>query len=400
MVKINIDLGIVRKYLEASGCCAWIVYSYFHSNPIFSLLFGDDVVCTRPSFFVCPKQGEPYLICSALDVGCYRSTGLHAYAYSNREDMILCLKDMFKGYMKVMMEYSKDFENPSVSFVDAGAYKFLDDMNLDVVSSADMLQLIFSRWGEAGYASHKRAASDLHLYMLDAFRYVRDHIGMSITEYDVCSYLVSRFSEKDYFYEYAPLVASASNTSDVHYLVRKGSSAVIHREEPIMIDAHIREKGGGAIFCDITMMGYAGHSVPEEMSYLFDVIVSARDQGCRCIDEALKNGHAIQGYCVDDVVREGIRSKGCDRYFTHRTGHSIDSRGHGMGVNLDNYETRDSRYLIEDVGFSIEPGLYLGKYGLRSEINCYVRHDRLEVTTLPAQRKIIPIMKDSYEECF
>ena len=81
-------------------------------------------------------------------------------------------------------------------------------------------------------------------------------------------------------------------------------------------------------------------------------------------------------------------------YFTHRTGHSIGEEVHDNGVNIDNFETRDSRRITTGVCFSIEPGIYLpGKFGVRSEIDVYVRDKNIEVTGQPIQTKIVPILK-------
>ena len=55
--------------------------------------------------------------------------------------------------------------------------------------------------------------------------------------------------------------------------------------------------------------------------------------------------------------------------FTHRTGHNIGQEDHGNGAHLDNLETRDERLIIPRTCFSIEPGIYLPEFGVRTEID-------------------------------
>ena len=76
--------------------------------------------------------------------------------------------------------------------------------------------------------------------------------------------------------------------------------------------------------------------------------------------------------------------------FVHRTGHSIDHRLHGSGPHLDDYETHDDRQLLDGVGFSVEPGIYLtGEFGVRSEVNVHLAGGRAVVTPAAPQRELI-----------
>ncbi len=79
-------------------------------------------------------------------------------------------------------------------------------------------------------------------------------------------------------------------------------------------------------------------------------------------------------------MREFIDGKGYGQYFIHRTGHSITSDIHGNGANLDNLETKDDREILPNTCFSVEPGIYLPEFGVRSEINMMIRKGKGEVT--------------------
>jgi Xaa-Pro aminopeptidase len=88
-----------------------------------------------------------------------------------------------------------------------------------------------------------------------------------------------------------------------------------------------------------------------------------------------------------------IVDAGYGEYFTHRTGHSIDSRElHGSGPNLDNLESREERLLIPGIGFSIEPGVYIpGRIGVRSEVNVFMSETAAIVTPTEYQRDLIVV---------
>jgi Xaa-Pro dipeptidase len=80
----------------------------------------------------------------------------------------------------------------------------------------------------------------------------------------------------------------------------------------------------------------------------------------------------IAGFQVDDAVRGYIESQDYGQYFFHRTGHSIGTEVHGTGANMDNLESHDERRITPGCCFSIEPGIYLPEFGIRSEVNVFV----------------------------
>ena len=71
---------------------------------------------------------------------------------------------------------------------------------------------------------------------------------------------------------------------------------------------------------------------------------------------------------------------GLGPYFTHRTGHNIGNDIHGIGAHLDNLETHDERLILPNTCFSVEPGIYLDKFGIRSELNMITSKERATAT--------------------
>ena len=103
--------------------------------------------------------------------------------------------------------------------------------------------------------------------------------------------------------------------------------------------------------------------------------------------------NTVTGADADRACRKVIEQNGFGAQFIHRTGHSLGRTVHGPGANLDSLESIDTRPLIPDTGFTIEPGIYLpGKFGIRSEINVALSPDGgIEITTMPLQNRIVPI---------
>jgi Xaa-Pro aminopeptidase len=127
-------------------------------------------------------------------------------------------------------------------------------------------------------------------------------------------------------------------------------------------------------------MAFCGREVPAKMREVWEAVKGARDAAVAFVQEAVRSRRTIHGYEVDDVSRGYIEERGYGAYFLHRTGHSIGYEVHGNGVNIDNLETRDQRTIIPGVCFSIEPGIYLPDFGVRSEIDMYVGEGAAEVT--------------------
>jgi Xaa-Pro aminopeptidase len=146
----------------------------------------------------------------------------------------------------------------------------------------------------------------------------------------------------------------------------------------------------GAVYYDITWTGVCGGKPTVEMQNIFEIVRDARDAAIDRVSKAVAVGEEIRGFEVDDAARGYIRDKGFAQYFVHRTGHSIGQDVHGSGANMDNLETHDVRKVIPWTCFSIEPGIYLPAFGVRSEVNVFVDDKEARVTG-EIQRELVEI---------
>ncbi|MEZ6095103.1 MAG: M24 family metallopeptidase [Pirellulaceae bacterium] len=92
------------------------------------------------------------------------------------------------------------------------------------------------------------------------------------------------------------------------------------------------------------------------------------------------------------MQRKVIVDAGYGEYFTHRTGHNIGQETHGNGTHIDNLETREDRLLLPETCFSVEPGIYLPEFGVRSEINVFIDANGQIHVTGGLQTEVIPIL--------
>jgi Xaa-Pro aminopeptidase len=296
------------------------------------------------------------------------------------------------------MQYSPMNDVPYVSRVDAGTIELVRALGVDVVSSAELVQQFEAVWSPEQLQSHIEASDKMHRIFFDAFREVARRVRASqpITEYDLEQFIIRRWHEEGMGGEHDDAIVSVNaNTANPHYVPTGESALPIKRGDFLLLDlASKLRQPADAVFTDQTWTGYVGETVPEEYTRIFQIVREARDAAVAFVRENVRAGKSIRGADVDDVARGVITRAGYGDQFTHRTGHSIGEEVHGNGVNIDNFETRDSRRITPGVCFSIEPGIYQkGKFGVRSEIDVYVREKDIEVTGQPIQTEVVPILK-------
>jgi len=248
--------------------------------------------------------------------------------------------------------------------------------------------------------NHKIAAKKLEAIKDRAFELIKKNLGR-ISEYDVQEFILSEYkkegmvtlrSDKKYIAEKHPpqIVAVNENTANPHYFPPKRESKIIKKNDLILVDVWSRLKGENSPFTDITWMAYSGEQVPKEIQETFDRVIKARDTALEFIKSNLKRKKLPKTKDIDKITRDYFKRFGLDKYFIHMTGHSLGLHiCHGKYFRLG--RTSDAR-LRPDIPFTIEPGLYFkNKFGIRSEINCYVNKDYKLIITTEVQRKIIKI---------
>ena len=148
----------------------------------------------------------------------------------------------------------------------------------------------------------------------------------------------------------------------------------------MLIDIWGRVDKPGSVFYDITWTGVVGREPNEREQLVFETVRNARDAAIVKVEQAFAAGRTISGWEPDDAARAVIKAAGFGEFFTHRTGHNIAQEIHGPGAHLDNLETHDERRILPNTCFSVEPGIYLPEFGVRSEVNMLTAPGKAWVT--------------------
>ncbi len=388
------DLKAIQRALREAKLDGWLFYDHHRRDPIaYRVLAINPVMCTRRWYYLIPGLGEPSKLVHRIEKGTLDSLPGTPAEYSSWQEQRDQLGKMLAGKKTLAMQYSSLNNIPYVGLVDAGTIELVRSFGVDVVSSADLVQLFEARWSDAALASHLEAGKSVHALVRHAFEFIRNsvHAGKSIGEYDV-QQEVLRLYERFGLEADEPLaVAVNENTGNPHYSPTAATSMAIRKGGFVLIDAWAKLRKPGSVYFDITWTGYVGESVPSRYSEIFDIVKEARDAAVDLVRKAMQAGRPMRGYQVDDAARGVITRHGYGEHFVHRTGHSIGEGVHGNGANMDNFEMHDDRRIIPRTGFSIEPGIYLPEFGVRSEVNIYVEDHDARVTG-EIQQAIIPIL--------
>ena len=388
----------IQTALATLNLDAWLLYDFRGINPISQNVAGlAGANITRRWFCLIPSRGEPRWLIHRIETSNFTDVPGNVSLYAGWQELNEEMKSLFAGAKSVAMEYSPNASIPYISRVDAGTLEWIRTFGIEVHSSAELAQYVEACLSEAQYAGHQKSAH-LILQAKDfAFTWIGDQLkaGRTITEYDVQQQILKQFDEMELTTDHPPIVAVNANSGDPHYAPTETHTQQIKAGDFILIDLWAKQKDRDAVFADTTWVAYAGSTVPDRYVEIFEIVREARDRAVAFIREKWAANEPIPGYAVDDCVRGYITEKGYGQYFIHRTGHNIGTVIHGNGVNLDNLETRDERVLIPGICFSIEPGIYLTDFGVRTEIDVFLAgegRDDVILTTAPVQNQVLPLL--------
>ena len=387
-------LEAIQTALRDANLDGWLFYDHHRRDPVaYRVLDINPVMCTRRWYYIIPREGMPAKLVHRIESHNLDALPGTEDRYSSWREQREGLSRLLHGKMMVAMQYSALNNIPYVGLVDAGTVELVKSCGVEVVSSADLVQQFESTWSEEQWQSHLAAGKVVHESVRAAFAAIRDAVraGTEISEFDVQQEMVRVCEANGLIADEPPCVAVNANSADPHYSPSKEKSQSIHSGDLVLIDVWGKQNKPGAVYFDITWTGYVGEKVPKHYTKVFNVVSEARDAAINLVQNSLQAGRILHGYEVDDAAREVIDRKGYGTFFVHRTGHSIGEDVHGNGANMDNFETHDERRIIPRTCFSIEPGIYLHDFGIRSEVNVFTGAREARVTG-EIQTEIVPIL--------
>ncbi|MGH7896447.1 MAG: M24 family metallopeptidase [Candidatus Binatia bacterium] len=393
--KPGLPVPEVRDYLRERDLDGWLLWDFRGQNPtaVAALGLGGHMLTRRWAYWI-PRNEEPALLVHKIEAGSMPRQPGRVVVYAGYQELHAALGRLLAGKRRVAMEYCPLSSIPYLSRVDAGTVELVRSFGIEVVSSADLVQFFLCRLTPWQIESHRRAALAIDRAKDEAYRFIAEGIraGRPPLETEVQNLITSSFARLGLITDHAPIVAVNEHAADPHYVPRRDVAKRCAEHDLVLIDLWAKESEDAAVFADVTWVAYAGESAPERIAEVFDVVRRARDLGLETVRLKHANGERLEGWMIDRAVRDFIAGRGYGEQFMHRTGHNIGAHAdHGDGANLDDFETHDTRALVPGLCFSIEPGIYLEDFGVRSEINVVLEESGPMVYT-PAQRELLRLL--------
>lgn len=388
------DLAAIQSAIRESHLDGWLLYDFRASNILARriLQLPEDSIGSRRWMYFIPATGQPQKLVHRIETGALDHLPGDKQPYLKWQEFESQVAGLVMGRKRIAMEYSPRNANPYISRVDAGTVELVRACGVEVFPSGDLIQMFEAVWDDDQWAMHLEAGRHTDSAYAAAWSYIAQQIraGTTVTERDVCNLIMDHFHKNGMTTYHPPIVAVNAHSGDPHY---DTGTEQIREGDFVLIDLWAKLDKPRAVYSDLTRVGFVGTSVPEKYETIFRIVAAARDAAIALVKDCFARKQSLQGFEVDDAARGVITKAGYGDYFVHRTGHSIGQETHGNGANIDNLETHETRRILPGCCFSIEPGIYLPEFGIRSEVNVFVdRQQQVHVTAGEIQTAVVPIL--------
>ncbi len=390
------DLAQIQALINESGVDGWLLCDFRASNILACRVLGlpEELSASRRWFYFIPASGEPRKLVHRIEMATLDHLPGDKTVYLRWQELEAGIQSLVSESKKIAMEYSPRNNNPYVSKVDGGTIELVKSFGVEIVSSGDLIQAFEARWTDEQWQLHLQADKLNQAAFDKAWAMIADAVnnGKMLRETEVQDMVMQYYADNKMTTYHPPIVGVGPNSGDPHYAPQKGSDAEIKAGDFVLLDMWVKLDQPMGVYSDLTKVGYVGDEVPEQYTRIFDIVAAARDAGIACARNGLAAGKEVFGWEVDQATRDVIDEAGYGEYFVHRTGHNIGQETHGNGAHMDNLETKEDRTVMKRTCFSIEPGIYLPEFGIRSEINVYVDDDNEVHVTGGLQTEVLPIL--------
>ena len=384
----------IQAALREEGLDGWLFFDHHHRDPLAYrvLQFTPGSMVSRRWYYYIPAHGEPRGLVHKIEAFTLRELPGAMSQYAEWNEMIQRVRELLGDARRIAMQYSPTCAVPYVAMVDAGTVELIRNLGVEILTSANLIQFFEARWSKEQLESHLEAGRRIDRVRREAFERIgaKQRAGERVTEWDIKQFILARYRDEGIFIDHGPDVAVNGNASNPHYDPSEHNCSEIKGGDLVLIDMWGKLDRPGSVYYDITWIGYCGEHAPDRIQNVFDTVRTARDKAIQKVQESVAARRELRGFEVDDAARAHIQQAGLGEYFFHRTGHSIGEEIHGTGANMDNLETHDERKILPWTCFSIEPGVYLPEFGIRSEIDMFVDESSARVTG-EMQERIVAI---------
>jgi Xaa-Pro dipeptidase len=393
------DLSAIQAALKTFSFDGWLLYDFRGSNVLAQrvLQLPDDFVSSRRFLYFIPAEGEPQKLVHRIENDVLDHLPGEKTMYLKWQELEAGIGDMVTGCQRLAMEYSPRNGNPYISKVDGGTVELVRSFGCDIQPSGDLISIFEATLSKEQLASHYAAAELCDAAFGVAWKFIADQIRAngSVEEVAVQDAIMQHFADNNLTTYHAPIVGVNANGGNPHYETGHGAITTIKEGDFVLVDLWAKQDKAGAVYADLTRTGFVGTEVPQKYTEIFNIVAAGRDAGIACVKEVFAANEPLPGWKVDDATRGVIEAAGYGEYFCHRTGHSMGQETHGNGTHIDNLETHETRLILRQTLFTIEPGIYLPEFGVRSEVDVYIHADgTVEVTGGPLQSEVVRVLAE------
>jgi Xaa-Pro aminopeptidase len=379
-----VNLARIQEEIRHQNLDGWLFFDHHLRDPLAYRVLGIPKTKgpSRRWYYLIPAHGEPIGMVHRIERDELAAVPGDKIEYSTWQEQRSALERLVAGRHRIAMQYSPMCAVPYVSNVDAGTVELIRSLGVDVVSSAELIQIFEARWTEAQRDSHFEAGRRVDKVRAAAFEFIRERTRnrVPLQEVEVQAFVRGGFEAAGLLTDHGPIVGCNANASNPHYEPSRELTSPIRSGDWVLLDMWAKLDQPDAVYYDITWTAFCGDHPTPEMCRVFEIVTGARDAAIKRVQDTIGSGQTLHGFEVDDACRAVIQNAGYGEYFTHRTGHSIGVEVHGNGANMDNFETHDERRVMPYSCFSIEPGVYLPTFGVRSEVNMFIGDHDAQVT--------------------
>jgi Xaa-Pro aminopeptidase len=392
-----LDIPAIQAALREDGLDGWLLYDFRGLNVLARrvLSFPADAHATRRWMYFIPSNGPPRKLVHRIESGALDGCPGEKTIYLRWQELEAGVGGLVKGVKRIAMEYVPRNANPYVSRVDAGTVELVRSFGVEVVPSGDLIQRFEACWDDEQWAMHLEAAKHTSSAYPAAWKFLAERVrnGGQVHEMEVQQVIMDHFAANKLVTDHAPIVGVGPHSGDPHYAPSPGDAGLIREGNYVLIDLWAKLDRPRSVYSDLTWVGFMGREVPAKYEQIFQIVRRARDAAIQRVRDAFGQGEPLQGYQVDNACRAVIEKEGYGAAFVHRTGHSIGEETHGNGANMDDLETHETRRVMPRTCFSVEPGIYLPDFGVRSEVNVFIGADRAVHVTGPApQERVLAVL--------